>query len=257
MMISDLAQIHPSATIGEHVEIGPWTVIGPQVVIEDRVRIGSHVIIQENTRIGHDTVIHPQSVIGGDPQDITYQGEETWLEIGHHTVIREYTSIHRASTKDDKVTRVGNNCHLFAYTHIAHDCQIGDHVMFMNNATLAGHCVIDDHAMIGGFVALHQFCRVGSYSFLSRAAKVVQDVPPFLLVVYNPGRPSGLNAVGLKRAGFSLEALRQLKRAYRSLYQENRPLAEALDILSEQAKTSSEVQLLCDFIQSSKRGIVR
>ena len=256
-MISEHAQIHASAQIGKDVEVGPWSIIGPNVELGDRVKIASHVVVEKNTRIGHDTIVHPFACLGADPQDITYAGEETWLEIGHHNVIREYVSLHRASTKDQGVTRIGDHNQIFAYCHVAHDCQIGNHVLLLNNATLAGHCVIDDFAMIGGMVALHQFCRVGCYSFLSRAAKVVQDVPPFLLVVYNPGRPSGLNTVGLKRAGFSLEALRQLKRAYRSLYQENRSLAEALTVLSEQAKTSSEVQLFHDFIVDSKRGIVR
>jgi UDP-N-acetylglucosamine acyltransferase len=256
-MISDKADIHPSAMIAEGVTVGPWTVIGPHVSIGTGTRIGPHVVVQQHTRIGENNVIHPYAMIGGDPQDIAYHGEETWLEIGDNNVIREYVSIHRGSLKDEGVTLVGDHNLIFAYSHIAHDCVIGSHTTFFNHATLAGHCTIENHAIIGAFAALHQFCRVGSYSFLARAAQVPKDVPAFLMVVYNPGRPCGLNMMGLKRAGFTLATIKQLKKAYQTLYQDNLPLADALAKLKDMVTATPQVQMMVDVIEQAKRGIVR
>jgi len=256
-MISEQASIHSTAKIADNVTIGPWSLIGPNVSIGEGTVIGSHAIIQEYTRIGRNNKISSYSLLGGDPQDISYNGEPTWLELGDNNVIREYVSIHRGSLKEDGVTVVGSNNLIFAYSHIAHDCVIGDGVTFFNNATLAGHCRVDDNAVIGAFSAVHQFCHIGQYSFLARAAQVPKNVPPYLLVVNNPAKPCGLNIVGLKRAGFSLSIIRQLKKAYSVLYQQNLPLSDALNELKSMSMDTPEISNMVALIESSSRGIVR
>lgn len=257
MVVDKTARIHPSAQIADHVKIGPWSVIGPNVQIGSGTKIGSHVVIDSNTKIGNNNNIYPYASIGGDPQDLSYQAEETWLHIGDDNVIREFATINRGSSGGSGVTRIGNkNCFL-AYTHVAHDCQISNEILFVNNASIAGHVIVDDYAILGAFTAVHQFCRVGAYSFLSRATEISKDIPPYMLVRGIPGWPCGLNVVGLKRRGFGDETLRVLKKAYQIMYRRGLKLQEVRNQLAELAKQTPEIELILELMDSSERGIAR
>ncbi len=256
-LISSQEVVDANAKIGAHVRIGPYTVIGPNVEIGDHCDIGAHVIIHSNTIIGKNNHIHSFAALGGDPQDLTYAGEETWLVIGDHNIIREYVSIHRGSVKENKKTIIGNHNCFLAYSHVAHDCVVGDHTLFINNATLGGHVVLNDHVIIGAFVAVHQFCRIGAYSFIAQAAQVSQDVPPYVMVAGTPSRPCGLNVIGLRRHGFDRQVIRALKEATIILYNREYLLADALAQLEDLAVKTPQILPIIDFVRSSKRGISR
>lgn len=255
--IDSRTSIHPSAKIGNNVSIGPWTVIGPNVEVGDNTKIQSHVVIDRDTKIGKDNVIHSYAAIGGDPQDLSYRGEETYLEVGDGNIIREFVTINRGSTAGKGITRIGNKNFFLAYSHVAHDCELKNEILMVNNATLAGHVTIDDYVILGAFTAVHQFCRVGAYSFLSRATEISKDVPPYMLVRGLPGFPCGLNTVGLKRRGFSDETIRHLKKAYQIMYRRGLKFDDVKKELAELAKVCPEVQLIVDLIQASDRGIAR
>ncbi|MCH9744048.1 MAG: acyl-ACP--UDP-N-acetylglucosamine O-acyltransferase [Gammaproteobacteria bacterium] len=254
-MIDARAAIHASAQIAEGVSVGPFAVIGPDVVIAEGCKIDAHVTIHCNTQIGTGNHICSYSSIGSDPQDLGYKGEPTRLEVGNDNVIREYVSISRGSAKHG-LTKVGNSNNILAYSHIAHDCIVGNHVLFVNNATLAGHVTVDDHAILGAFATVHQFCRIGSHSFLSRIAQVTKDVPPFI-IIEGLDQPRGLNSVGLRRHGFTAADLRCFKKAYRLLYREDLPLQEVLVQLKLLVVECPQIQLIVDLVESSKRGIAR
>ncbi len=251
------AVVDPSAIIHESVKIGPWSVIGANVEIGAGSIVYPHAIIGRNTKIGRNNQIHPFSVIGGDPQDTTYHGEETFLIIGDNNIIREYVTISRGSIQGDRTTKIGNDNFIFAYCHIGHDCYVGNHVLFTNNATLAGHVTVDDYAKLGAFTAVHQFCRVGSHSFITRGALVNHDVLPYVMVTSHTSETRGLNLIGLQRAGFSEETVRQLKRAYNIIFRRSLKLVEIVDELKVLAQESPEVSLFVDLIQGSDRGFVR
>ena len=257
-MIDPNAIVHSQAHIGKDVEIGPYSIIGPDVEIGEGVRIGSHVVIKGPTRIGKNNCIYHFSSIGEDPQDKKYRGEtESVLEIGDNNTIREYCSINRGTGDGGGITKIGNDNWIMAYVHIAHDCFIGNHTVFANNATLAGHVTIDDHAILGGFTGVHQFCRVGAYSFSAISSIIVKDVPPYLMVSGNTAKPNGLNREGLKRHGYSPETINILKKAYKIVYREGLLLKDALQELEPLIKESEDVAVFVDFIKSSTRGIVR
>lgn len=249
--------VDPSAIIHESVKIGPWAVIGAGAEIGSGTVIHPHVIIGPNTKIGRNNEIHPFSVIGGDPQDTTYRGEKTLLIIGDNNVIREYVTISRGSIKGDGSTVIGNHNFILAYCHIGHDCRVGNHILFTNNATLAGHVVVDDHAKLGAFTAVHQFCRVGSYSFITRGALVNHDVLPYVIVTSHTCETRGLNLIGLQREGFSEDTIRQLRRAYNIIFRRSLKLGEIVGELKVLAQESPEVSLFLDLIQGSDRGFVR
>lgn len=251
------AVIDPSARIHDDVRIGPWSVIGPNVEIGSGTVIYPHTIISKNTKIGRNNQIHSFSVIGGDPQDTAYHGEETFLVIGDNNIIREYVTISRGSIHGDLTTKIGNQNFIFAYCHIGHDCLVGDHILLTNNATLAGHVTVDDHAKLGAFTAVHQFCRVGSHSFITRGALVNHDVLPYVMVTSHTSETRGLNLIGLQRAGFSEDTIRQLKRAYNIIFRRSLKLVEIIDELKVLAQESPEVSLFVDLIQQSDRGFVR
>lgn len=255
--IDDRAMIDPTARIASDVEVGPWSRIGPNVEIGSGSIIGTHVVIERDTKIGEHNHIHSFACLGGDPQDLSYQGEQTWLEIGNHNVIREYVTVNRGSARGRGVTTIGDHNNILAYAHIAHDCHIGNAILFVNHATLAGHVSVDDHAILGAFTAVHQFCRVGAYTFLSRATEISKDIPPFMLVKGIPGYPCGLNLVGLKRHGFSNETLRVLKEAFKILFLRTLKFEEVMKQLAALAKNTPEVQQIIDFIHASERGVVR
>ena len=256
-MIHPSAIIDPGAQLGVNVSIGPYSIIGEHVEIGDNTSIGPHVVLSGHTRIGCDNRIFQFSSIGGVPQDKKYLGEPTRLEIGDRNTIREFCTFNLGTAQDAGVTRLGNDNWIMAYVHIAHDCQVGNHTIFANNAQLAGHVHIDDWAILGGFTGVHQFCRVGAHTMTAAATVVVQDVPPYVMAAGNTATPFGINAEGLKRRGFSPDALLTLKRAYRTLYKSGLMLDEARTKLQEEVKAHPEIQPILDFIAVSKRGIIR
>ena len=256
--IHPTAVVDPSAQIGRGVEIGAFAVVGPDVVIGNNTTVGAHCTVDGPTRIGRDNHVHAHAAIGGDPQDKKYSGERTELVIGDGNVIREFTTISRGTGNGGGVTRIGDDNWLLAYTHIAHDCQVGSHCVFSNNATLAGHVEVGDHVILSGFVGVHQFCRIGAHAFIGMGAFVNGDVPPYVLVAQEGyGRPRGINAEGLKRRGFDHERIAAIKRAYRALYLSGAKLDEARIRLSELAQGSDDVRMLLDFIERGERPLLR
>lgn len=256
-MIDNKAIIDPSAKISSDVEIGPWTIIGPNVEIDSGTKIGPHVVIKQNTKIGKNNKIYQFSSIGDDPQHINYQGEETWVEIGDNNFIREYCSINRGTTEGGAITKVGDRNFLMAYVHIAHDCEVGNEVVFANNATLAGHVCVQDYVTFGGFCGVHQFCTIGAYSFVAPSAGVPKDVLPYTLVSGHSASAYGLNLVGLKRRGFTQEAIKTLRQAYNLVFRKGLTVKDALVQLKSLVADCPEVQLMIDILENSKRGIVR
>ncbi len=252
------ALVDPSARLGEGVGIGPFTVIGAEVEIGDGTVIGPHCSVHGPTRIGRDNRIVGHAAIGGDPQDKKYRGERVELEIGDRNLVREFVTINRGTGDGGGITRIGHDNWLLAYTHVAHDCRVGDHCVFSNNATLAGHVEIGDWVILSGFAGAHQFCRVGAHAFLGKGVLVSGDVPPFTMVAGDEqGRPRGINSEGLKRRGFDAERIAAIKRAYRTLYVAGLPLSDAKQQLAEQAASSEDVRFLLDFIEGGERPLVR
>lgn len=255
--------VHPTAVIdtavklGENVEIGPYSIIGPGVEIGAGSVIGPHVVINGPTKIGTDNRIFQFASIGEVPQDKKFHGEDSLLEIGDRNHIREFVTINRGTADGGGITKIGSDNWLMAYIHIAHDCIVGNHVIFSNGASLAGHVTVDDHAILGGFTLVHQFCHVGRHAFCGMGSAVSKDVPPFVIVNGNPAHPHGLNLEGLKRRGFSRETLKSLRDAYRLVYRSGLTLEEALPRLEPLAASCQEVTDFADFIKSSTRGILR
>ena len=256
-MIHPTAIIHSGARLGAGVSVGPYSIIGEHVEIGDNTRIGPHVVISGHTRIGCDNRIFQFSSIGGIPQDKKYAGEPTRLEIGNRNTIREFCTFNLGTAQDEGVTRIGDDNWLMAYVHIAHDCQVGNQTIFANNAQIAGHVHVDDWAILGGFTGVHQFCRVGAHVMTAASTLILGDVPPYVMAAGNSATPYGINVEGLKRRGFSPEALMTLKRAYRTLYKSGLTLEEARTKLGEEAKDHPEIQPILDFLAVSKRGIIR
>jgi UDP-N-acetylglucosamine acyltransferase len=256
-MIHPTAIVDPGARIGTNVEIGPYSIIGPHVEIGDNTIIGPHVVIKGHTRIGRDNHIFQFCSLGEVPQDKKYAGEPTRLEIGDRNTIREFCTFNLGTVQDQGVTSIGDDNWLMAYVHIAHDCRVGNKTIFANGASLAGHVIVDDWVIFGGFTGIHQFCRIGAHVITAASSLVLQDVPPYLMVAGNTAQPYGIHVEGLKRRGFTSEAITELKRAYRTLYKSGLLLEEAKVKLAEQAKTQADVQPMVDFLELSKRGIIR
>lgn len=256
-MIDNRAEIHPSAKIDEGVSIGPWSVIGPEVQIGKGTEIGPHVVIKGYTTLGENNRVFQFVSLGDEPLDITYKNEETRLEIGDNNIIREFTSISRGSAKDQGLTRIGNNNHFLVYAHVGHDCVLGNNITIVSHAALAGHVIVDDYASVGAYSAVHQFCQVGAYSFIARASLISKDVLPYTMVVGHAASVVGINSVGLKRNGFSQEDMDAVKRAYKTIFRRNLTVKQALVELYELLPDSDKVQPLIDFLNASKRGIVR
>ncbi|TAK79230.1 MAG: acyl-ACP--UDP-N-acetylglucosamine O-acyltransferase [Gammaproteobacteria bacterium] len=254
-MIDKTAIIDPSAKIANNVHIGPFSVIGPDVEIGEGTWIGPHVVIQGPTRIGRYNKIFQFASLGEMPQDLKFKGEKTYLEIGDHNVIREFCTIHRGTVQDASLTRIGDYNLLMNYVHIAHDCVIGNHTIFANNASLAGHVKVEDYVNFGGFSGVFQFCRVGAHSFVTTNSVVIKDVPPYVKVSGYYAKPYGLNTVGLQRRGFTEESIMQLRRAYKVIYRNGLTVVKAMEEL--QKMLSPEVQQLIQFIEASNAGIVR
>ena len=239
------------------MEVGPFAVIGAGVEIGAGTRIGPHAVIRGPTRIGRDNRIFQFASVGEDPQDMKYGGEETRLEIGDRNQIRECATLHRGTVQDQGVTRIGNDNLFMAYTHVAHDCRIGNHVIMANAASLGGHVAIQDWAILGGFTIVHQFCRIGAHSFCAMGSALSKDVPPYVTVGGQPAAPHGINSEGLRRRGFSPEAIAAIKRAYRALYMTGLKLDEALGRIRTLAETCPEVDSLASFVAERSRSIVR
>lgn len=256
-MIHPTAIVDPGARIGANVEIGPYAIIGGDVEIGDNTRIGPHTVIHGHTKIGRDNRIFQFCSLGEVPQDKKYAGEPTRLEIGDRNTIREFCTFNLGTVQDVGVTRLGDDNWIMAYVHIAHDCQVGNKTTFANSTQLAGHVIVDDWAILGGFTGVHQFCRIGAHVMTAVNTVILQDVPPYLMAAGNTAQPYGINVEGLKRRGFTAESITSLKRAYRTLYKSGLLLEEAKTKLIEDAKTQPDLQLLVDFLEVSKRGIIR
>lgn len=254
--IHPTAVIDPSAKIGDDVVIGPYCIIGAGVELGDGCWLQHHVTLMGPSKIGARNRFFAYGSIGQQTQDLKYQGEPTHLEIGSDNTFREFCTVHRATAVGEK-TVIGSHNHFLSYCHIAHDCVVGSHVIFSNNGTLAGHVTVEDHAILGGLSAVHQFCRIGRRSIIGGCSKVVQDIPPFCTADGNPARARGLNIVGLKRAGFSRDQIRELRNAYRKVYREGLNNAQAVEaIRAESDSPSDELRHFADFVAASQRGIV-
>lgn len=253
--IHPTAIVDPAAELGVGVVVGPYSIVGPHVRIGDGTRIGAHVVIENHVTIGSQNEILHGAVIGSTPQDLKYRGAASAVQIGDRNTIREYVTINIA-TEQGEVTRMGDDCLLMAYSHMAHNTVLGSHVIMANSVNLAGHVQVDDHAIIGGMCAAHQFVVIGAHSFVGGLSRVSQDVPPFVKVAGSPPAPAGINSVGLERRGFDAEQIARVKEAYRLLYRRNLRREEALAQLGAEAKDGI-YETFADFFARSGRGIVR
>ena len=256
-MIHPSAHIDPGARLGSKVSVGAFTIIGADVDIGEGTSIGPHCVINGPTRIGSDNRIYSHAALGCDPQDKKFGDERTELVIGDRNTIREFTTFSRGTADGGGVTWVGDDNWIMAYVHIAHDCRVGSHTIFANNATLGGHAVIEDWVILGGFVGVHQFCRIGAHAFIGMGSLINGDVPPFVLVADKYAEPRGINAEGLKRRGFNAERIALIKRAYRTMFMTGKPMVEARQELAESAQGSADVRQMLEFIERSERGLLR
>jgi UDP-N-acetylglucosamine acyltransferase len=256
-MIDPRAIVSPKAQLAPDVTVGAYSIIGPDVVIGPGSAIGPHVVINGPTRFGAENRVFQFASIGDAPQDKKYKGEPTRLEIGDRNVFRESCTLNRGTTHDKGVTTIGNDNLFMAYSHVAHDCIVGNNVVFANCATLGGHVEVGDWVTIGGMAAIHQFCKIGSHAFIAGGAIVTRDVPTYVMVAGNPAEPNSVNAVGLSRRGFTPDQIRNIKNAFRVLYRSDLLLAEAVARLTELGKTQPEVTALVEFIGRSERSLVR
>lgn len=254
-MIHRTALVDPSAELGLDVSVGPFAIIGPSVVIGDRCQLAAHVVIERNTRLGAGVKVGYGTVLGADPQDLKYKGEETWVEIGDGTILREYCTINRGTPATGKTT-VGQRCFIMTYVHVAHDCVVGDDVILANSIQMAGHVTVDDRAIISGLVPIHQFVRVGTYAFVGGGSRVNQDVPPYTKAVGNPVHLYGLNSVGLQRAGFTAEVKLALKKAYRLVFNSHLTVSQGIARARAELPAVSEVETFLRFIEASQRGVL-
>lgn len=255
-MISPLAHIHPNAQIGKNVIIDPFAVIEGDVIIGDNTRIMPHAVVMKNVTIGKSCRIFPGAVIGAIPQDLKFDGEETTVEIGENTTIRECVTVNRG-TKDKWKTVVGSNCLLMAYSHIAHDCFLGSHVIIANSVQLAGHVEIGDHAIIGGMAAAIQFSKIGAHTYIAGGTEVIKDVPPYIKAGRNPLSYLGVNSVGLQRRGFTSEKINSISEIYRNIYLRGLNISQATLIIENELPDSEEKKEIMQFIKDSKRGILK
>ncbi len=253
--IHPTAVVEPGAELAEGVSVGAYAIVGPQVHVGEGTNVGSHTILDGLTEIGANCRIGAHVIIGAPPQDVKYHGEPTRVVIGDRTLVREFATIHRASTGGSGVTRVGPDSFIMAYAHVAHDCQLAEGVIMANQASLAGHVEIGQYAVIGGLTGVHQFVRIGEYAFLGACSAVLQDIPPYVKAYGNRAKPFGLNVVGLRRHGFSIEAVHALKQAYRILFISGLNTSQALAQLEQELSGSPEVRRFIDFVKRSQRGI--
>lgn len=255
------ADIHPTAivsskaSLGSNVRVGPFAIVGDNCEVGDGCVIETRATLERNVRLAPNVVVGNGSVVGGDPQDLKFKGEETWVEIGEGTRLREYLTINRGTAHSFKTT-VGKGCFLMSYVHLAHDCHVGDGVIISNGTQLAGHVTIEDRVIISGLVAVHQFVKIGRHAFVGGCSRVAKDVPPFLKAVGNPVKLYGLNSVGLQRSGFSDETIRELKRAYRLFFRSELNVSQAMERARSELQQMPEVDHFLRFLEDSQRGVV-
>ena len=256
------SQIHPTAIVDAKAEIGPGTIIGPYCVVEAGVILGPDCWLQHHVTLSGPTVagarnkFYAYCSIGQQTQDLKYLGEPTYLEIGNENTFREFVTVNRSTASTGK-TSVGNCGNFLAYSHIGHDCTVGDAVVFSNNGTLAGHVQVGDHAIMGGLTAVHQFCRLGRYAITGGCSKIVQDIPPFMIADGNPAKVRGINLVGLERSGFPPESIKVIKEAFRLIYRSKYNTRQAIEAIQQELPASEEINQIVEFIQQSERGIIR
>jgi UDP-N-acetylglucosamine acyltransferase len=248
------AIVDPGASLGRDVEVGPFAMIGPSVIVGDGCRIAARVTLERNVRLGAEVSVGIGSILGGEPQDLKFGGEETWVEVGERTRIREYATINRG-TSASGATRIGAECFVMSYVHLAHDCHVGAGVIIANGTQLAGHVTVHDRAILSGLVAVHQFVTIGSMAFIGGCSRVNQDIPPFVKAVGNPVELYGLNTVGLRRANYPPETITALKRAYRLFFNSDLNLSQAQERARQELPPLPEVDSLLEFVASSARGI--
>ena len=258
VVIHPSAIVSPLATLGRDVRVGPFCIIGDHVELGDGCVLHSHVVLEGRSKFGRQNEFFPFTMLGGKTQDLKYIGEPTYLEVGDHNVFREHCTVHRG-TLEGVPTRIGSHNLLLCYSHVAHDCQLGDHIILSNSVGIAGHIVIEDHAIVSGVAAVHQFCRIGMHSIIGGCSKVVQDVPPFMIVDGNPAATRGLNLVGLQRRGFAEGDIKALKSAYKKLFlKKDGNLATSIGSLkATHAADTPHVAHLIGFIEKSERGVTR
>jgi UDP-N-acetylglucosamine acyltransferase len=255
-------QIHPTAIVDAKAEIGSGSIIGPFCIVAPGVVLGAdcwlqhHVTLSGPTTAGARNKFYAYCSIGQQTQDLKYQGEPTYLEIGDENTFREFVTVNRSTTAEGR-TRIGHRGNYLAYSHIGHDCTVGDAVVFSNNGTLAGHVEVGDHAIMGGLTAVHQFCRLGRYAITGGCSKIVQDVPPFMIADGNPAKVRGINVVGLERSGFTAETIKTIKEAFRLIYRSKYNTRQALEAIQQELTASPEITQIVEFIQNSERGIIR
>ncbi len=254
-MIHRTAIVEASAQLGAGVTVGPYAIVGPHVTVGDGSTIAAHAVLERDVRLGTGVKVGYGCIVGGEPQDLKYKGEETWVEVGDGTVIRDYCTINRGTPATGRTT-VGKRCFIMTYVHIAHDCVIGDDVILANSIQMAGHVTVDDRAIISGLVPIHQFVRIGTYAFVGGGSRVNQDVPPYTKAVGNPIRLYGLNSVGLHRAGFSAEAKLALKRAYRLLFNSDLTVTQGIARARVELPAVAEVETFLRFVEASQRGVL-
>lgn len=253
--IHHTATVHPDAQIGRNVEIGPGCIVEADVYIGDYSRLDPYAQVKRFTRLGGECHVHSYAMVGGEPQDLKFKGEESWLEVGDKTTIREFVTIHRGTEGGGGTTRIGAGCLLMSYVHVAHDCLIGNGVILSNAVNLAGHIEIRDRAVIGGMTGVHQFTRIGEFAFVGAMSGVGQDIPPFTLASGNRAKLRGLNVIGLRRSGFSNEVMSALKKTYMILFRSGKERREALAEAEKLHGGSEEVMRMIGFVQESERGV--
>jgi len=258
MNIHPTAIVDPSAKIPASCRVGPYCTVGAEVEMGEHCQLVSHVVLDGPTKLGSNNKIYPFAVVGMDPQDVTFAGETTWLEMGDHNVIREYVTINRGTAKGGGVTRIGSHVLILAYTHVGHDCFIGDHVMLINAATLAGHVTVEEWAVVGALCPVHQFVRIGAHSYVGGGTTITQDVLPYSMTsAARDTHAYMLNKVGLQRRGFSPERIAKLHHAFKVLLASKLNTSQALERLRSEAEQGEDVAMLLRFIESSQRGIIK
>jgi len=253
--IHPTAIVDPGAEFGVDVEVGPFAIVGPQVTVGDRSVLAPRAVLERNVRLGAGCRVGSGSILGGDPQDLKFKGEETWVEVGDGTVVREYATVNRGTAESWKTT-VGRKCLVMSYVHLAHDCHIGDEVILSNCVQLAGHVKIGDGAIISGLSAVHQFVKIGAYAFIGGMSRVSKDVPPFVKAVGNPMKLFGLNSVGLERRALPRETVHELKKAYALFFRSDLNVSQALERARSELRPLPEIELFVRFVEESERGVL-
>jgi UDP-N-acetylglucosamine acyltransferase len=254
-LVHPTAIVDSSAVLGDGVEVGPYAIVGPHVTLGDGTVVGPHALIERHTVVGRHCRISKGAVLGTDPQDLKFEGEDTWLHVGDHTVIREFATLNRGTSASGK-TVVGSHCLLMAYTHVAHDCVLGDHVILSNAVNMAGHVTMEDWVIVGGVTPIHQFVRIGAHAFVGGGSRIPQDVAPYTRASGNPPKLYGLNSVGLERRGFSAEVRAAVKQAYRLVFRSQLNVSQGVAKAEAEAPDIPEVRHFLDFIRNSERGVI-